>query len=248
MTVLYFSSTGNCLYVAKRIGGNILSIPKCIRDNIIEIEDEAVGIVFPVYGLCVPPYIKEFIENITIQTHYLFGIATYGCFPGAVCSQLSGITTKNGRSFDYIQRLKMGENCVTFSDMANSKGDSDRQQKDMELIIEDIIAHKAFIRGDSPFKKLLTKDHMKNYEFETGVGITDKLTITSACAGCGTCVKMCPMGNISMKAGKPAFGNNCISCGACIQNCFTGAIHHENEKSAARYRNPHIKPEELLCS
>ena len=31
MTVLYFSSTGNCLYIAKRIGGKILSIPGCIQ-------------------------------------------------------------------------------------------------------------------------------------------------------------------------------------------------------------------------
>lgn len=44
MTVLYFSSTGNCLYIAKRIGGNILSIPVCIHAGNYKIEDSEVGI------------------------------------------------------------------------------------------------------------------------------------------------------------------------------------------------------------
>ena len=51
MKTLYFSSTGNCLYVAKCLGGECLSIPKLIKQGIYEIKDDVVGIVFPVYGL-----------------------------------------------------------------------------------------------------------------------------------------------------------------------------------------------------
>ena len=108
MTVLYFSSTGNSLYIAKRIGGKLLSIPGCIHKEIFDIEDTEVGIVFPVYGLCVPPFIMDFIKNASIRTSYLFAVATYGFFPGAVCGQLSGLMTKKKCPSRYIRLLPSG--------------------------------------------------------------------------------------------------------------------------------------------
>ena len=250
MTVFYFSSTGNSLYVAKRIGGSLLSIPKCIEkmnlDGDFKISDSEVGIIFPVYGLCIPPFIHDFIKKLTVKCTYFFAIATYGFFPGAVCGQLNETATKNGRHFDYINRLKMAENCVTFSDMKNQKGDSPKQQKAIDTILCDIQSKKIFVRSDSLLMKIMTKHHLSNYEFPTGTGITEKITISQNCAGCGTCVKLCPMRNISLENGKPVFGRNCVSCGACIQSCTTNAIHHAEEKSSARYRNPHISVSELF--
>lgn len=246
MTVLYFSSTGNCLYVAKRLGGRLLSIPNCMEENLYEIEDTEVGIVFPVYGLCVPPFIAEFIGKLNVTCDYFFAVATYGFFPGAVCGQLRELSSANGRRFDYINRLKMAENCITFADMAKQQGDSDKQQHALAAIISDIGAKRAYVRPDSPLKRVTTKGHLKNYEFPTGVGITGELIVSDACVGCGICEKVCPMQNIHLTDGRPVFGKNCVSCGACLQNCPKTAIHHKREKSAARYRNPHVKLEELF--
>jgi coenzyme F420-reducing hydrogenase gamma subunit len=142
----------------------------------------------------------------------------------------------------------MAENCITFSDMAKQKGDSKKQQSQIDELLVDITEHKRYIREDSPFKKLMTKNHLKNYEFETGVGITDMLSVSADCTGCGTCACLCPMQNISIIGGSPIFDSNCISCGACLQNCPQNAIHHQKEKSSARYRNPHIGLEELKMS
>ena len=41
MTICYFTATGNSLYVAKRIGGTLLSIPKLMKENEIIINDDA---------------------------------------------------------------------------------------------------------------------------------------------------------------------------------------------------------------
>ena len=246
MTVLYFSSTGNCLYLAKRIGGKVLSIPVCEKESVYHFEDDKIGIVFPVYGLCVPPFVEEFLKNIEVTTDYFFAIATYGFFPGAVCGQAGQIRTQNGRGFDYVNRLKMAENCITFSDMAGQKGDSDKQQKAIAGIINDISSGKKMIRSDSFFKKFMTRNHLKDYEFPTGVGITESIRITDSCIGCGTCVRLCPMENISIMDNRPSFGHNCVSCGACLQHCPKNAIHHEKEKSSARYLNPHIAMDELM--
>lgn len=246
MTVLYFSSTGNSLYVAKRIGGSALSIPQCIERERYAFEDTEIGVVFPVYGLCVPPFIMEFLEKLDVTCDYFFAVATYGFFPGAVCGQLREVVTKNGRRFDFIDRLKMAENCITFSDMAKQKGDSDNQQRAIAALLEAIGAKRRFLRKDSAFQRLMTGHHRKNYEFPTGAGITKQLTVDGSCVGCGTCQRVCPMRNISVTDGRPVFGENCVSCGACLQNCPKTAVHHKAEKSAARYRNPHIAVEELM--
>ncbi|MBQ0051686.1 MAG: EFR1 family ferrodoxin [Treponema sp.] len=246
MTVLYFSSTGNNLYVAKKIGGAKYSIPALVEKGQYEFKDDCIGIVFPIYGLCVPPFIEEFIKNLRVECGYFFAIATYGFFPGAVCGQLMQICSKNGRTFDYINRLKMAENCITFSDMAKQKGDSAKQQKDLEKILLDIVAKKTFVRKDSFLGKIMTSHHLEDYEFPTGEGVTGKIKINKNCCGCGTCTKVCPMKNIKLVHSNPSFEKNCISCGACLQNCPANALHHEMEKSSARYRNPHVQLCELM--
>ena len=48
MTICYFTATGNCLYMARRIGETLLSIPQLMRQKVITIEDDAVGVVCPV--------------------------------------------------------------------------------------------------------------------------------------------------------------------------------------------------------
>lgn len=49
MKIFYYTSTGNCLDVAKRIGGELYSIPQLLKENRLEFEDEAIGIICPTY-------------------------------------------------------------------------------------------------------------------------------------------------------------------------------------------------------
>lgn len=246
MKTLFFSSTGNCLYVAKRLGGEAIPMAPLFEEETCLVRDDVVGVVLPVYGLCVPPIIADFLQRLQVECGYLFAIATYGFFPGAVCSQLHQMRLVHGRAFDYVNRLKMAENCITFADMAKQDGDSLKQEAALEKIIGDIEARRCFVRGDSPLKRITTAQHLRDYEFPTGEGITRELTVSDACVACGTCARVCPLGNVTLAGGAPDFGSLCMSCGGCLQNCPVGAIHHAREKSSARYRNPHIELSELF--
>jgi len=50
MTIFYFTATGNSLALAKRIGGTLVSIPQVVDSENLYYKDDAIGVVFPVYG------------------------------------------------------------------------------------------------------------------------------------------------------------------------------------------------------
>jgi Pyruvate/2-oxoacid:ferredoxin oxidoreductase delta subunit len=58
----------------------------------------------------------------------------------------------------------------------------------------------------------------------------------SGCTGCGLCVEKCPLNNISLVGGKPAWGGNCTHCMACICYCPEEAIEYGSaSKGKFRY-------------
>lgn len=59
--------------------------------------------------------------------------------------------------------------------------------------------------------------------------------VRDACIGCGQCADRCPMNNITIKAGKPVWGNDCTHCMACICYCPTEAIEY-GKKSVGKPR------------
>lgn len=50
-----------------------------------------------------------------------------------------------------------------------------------------------------------------------GIGFLARLG--DGCTGCGDCVSICPMGNLSMVDGSVQMGENCIGCGLCAYHC-----------------------------
>lgn len=53
---------------------------------------------------------------------------------------------------------------------------------------------------------------------------SDKVAFSDACVGCGTCVRVCPMRNITMEDGRPVAHGNCTMCYRCISLCPERAI------------------------
>lgn len=82
--------------VAKRLGGECYSIPKLMKEGQFEFEDKKLGIVFPTYNLGVPKIVEEFLNKANLKSKYIFGIATYGAFSGAVSRHLFEIGKRNG--------------------------------------------------------------------------------------------------------------------------------------------------------
>ena len=66
-----------------------------------------------------------------------------------------------------------------------------------------------------------------------------KFYVTDACIGCGKCTEVCPLNNVSLKDGKPVWGDQCTHCMACICKCPKEAIEYGNRsKGKPRYQCP----------
>lgn len=250
MTIIYFTATGNSLFVAKAFNEKTYAMVQAVKNQKFTFEDDKIGVVFPVYGLCVPPYVRNFLEQAKFNCQYLFGIITYGVHQGAVVKDLLGMTNGNNRTFDYINTFRTTETCLSKFEMKQEIGKMQDHsfEQDIFNILEDVKQQKHWIRPNSTGEKILTGIHRKMYPYPIGIGMTSKYTVEAACNHCGICTKVCPMDNIALNAGKLSFGKKCISCQACTQNCPVNAIRLSNEKSKERYRNSKITLQEIITA
>lgn len=248
MTILYFTSTGNNLYLAKRIGGKLISIPKAIKENTLSFKDDRIGIIVPVYGQMIPPYVQEFLKTVKFDSPYIFGILSYGQFAGNASGHLKDFAFKNGFAFNYISTIKMVDNYLPIFDMDNQikKEEKKKIEYNLNNIIEDLENKKNFIQPASLIAKLYTSFSTKFYKFSTGSGIVDKYSIEDGCTMCGVCSKVCPTNNIKLGTSKPGFGNNCITCLACTHNCPNNVIRLKSERSRTRFINTNVTLDEII--
>jgi flavodoxin len=96
MKILYFTGTGNSLAVAKRIGGELLSIPQEIHKKDIAYADDAIGLVFPEYYGSLPKMVRDFLGMAKFEADYFFAIVTCGSGAGTVLSDLQEAAEANG--------------------------------------------------------------------------------------------------------------------------------------------------------
>ena len=262
MKVLYFTASGNCLHVAKSLGGELHSIPQMVKENRYNFTDDKIGIVFPIHSWTAPLNVVEFLKKATFKCEYLFAIATYGAYSGNFANHLQTMIAEKDFRFSYMNKIKMVDNYVPTFDMAKEIEKEPRREieKHLSLIKNDIAVSKEWIvkenlmdkmalnymlkRGPKPFNKKRLKMHAM------GEGIDNYLTVDDTCIQCDACAKVCPVDNIEMDyvSGKIALADKCFMCFACVHNCPKKAIHVKGELNGNRYRNKNIKLSEIIKS
>jgi ferredoxin len=247
MKTLYFTATGNSLYAAKRIGGELYSIPKLMEEGKFEFEDDAIGIVFPCYAWVMPRMVAEFLKKARFKSDYIFAVMTYGKLSGGALDYLAKEAAKSGIKFNYINELMMVDNYLPMFDM------EDELKHAGEKGIE---AHLSEIAGDIGARKnkvvkkglglLIGSLLGKRFLYDNLVdGADRKFTVTDACNACKVCEQVCPKDNIKVQQ-KPVYLHKCDACFACIHLCPSKAIHLKKEKNSARFLNSGVKLPDII--
>ncbi len=247
MTVLFFSATGNSLYVAKTLG-EIKSIPQLERTGTYEIEDDVIGIVSPVYYGNLPFLVRRYLKKAHLKADYIFGVLTYGFLSGAATHQLVKTLEANSNTLHYAAELLMVDNYLPNFKMEAQIAKAPRKNIDAHLaqIQWDVesrthsIPHKNVLlrMASTLFGSLMGPKRINNTDI--------KFSVTDKCTSCGTCARVCPVSNVVVEDDKPTYLHHCESCFACIHNCPTGAIQMTNQRSEARFRNENVTLKELI--
>lgn len=111
--ILYFTGTGNCLYIARQLAGKhaeLLSIPQLMKQGRYEFEADEIGIVYPIYGHMPPYMVRQFIRKAKLQAEYKFAVLTYGARKCDAVEIWDDISRKAGNVFDYINTIVMVDN------------------------------------------------------------------------------------------------------------------------------------------
>lgn len=266
--IYYFSGTGNSLAVAKDVAAatdaELIPIASLKNETTIVPNADAVGIVFPVYYAYLPVIVKEFAQKLSgLNSKYVYAVCTHGGAAMGSLRLLKRILRKNGVRLSAAYGVHMPQNSFL------------KPKEDQEKILaawdkkRDMIVKKMNVRAKgfyysnallelliAPFlpiiKSMCTKAFVKltNLPDDTPMDVLvrnlDKGFATNKqCSGCGTCEKVCPVGNIKMINKHPAWQHRCENCLACVNRCPSHAISGGIAKGYY-YTNPHIKMTDML--
>ena len=250
--VLYFTGTGNCLYVAKTLSEVNVSIPQAMKKGEFDYEAEEIGIVYPIYGQMPPNMVREFLKKAHLKCDYLFAVATYGNIKGGSVEVFERIAKDIGLRFDYIATLLMVDNWLPRFDMAEQIKMDKKIDENLSGIQADLAAHKKSIEAVTP------EEHQKAeelYKRDSGPFRADGIhakaeewfTVTDKCITCGICMKVCPRANYKIETEIAVPKGDCELCLACVHACPHKAIViASGEKNPnERFRNPNIKLSEI---
>ncbi len=241
--ILYFSSTGNSLYIAKKIqeeiGGEIRFIPSYIGDGS---EYDKLFIVTPIYSYGIPTPVFELLQRLD-KTKEIIVIQNYGGMAsGADYLFYNYAKNKFGLNVISVYKVKMTENFTLFLTVPKFYQNMQLKKcvKRVDKIIEKI-KNKAYIVP----KKVKTKEekYLKNKSNWHLIG--SDFSANSNCVRCGKCVKICPVNNIKIEDNKVVFSDKCIACLGCYHRCPHKAIQYKNKTKKYRYTNPYINEADI---
>lgn len=261
--VLYFTGTGNCLYVARQLAGKegeILSIPQLMHKKQFEIEADEIGLVYPIYGHMPPYMVREFIKKAQLKAEYKFAVLTYGMRKCNAVEIWDGISRKAGNVFDYIGTIVMVDNWLPNFDM-------NEQMKIDKHIPENLAKITSDLSNRRRWHEPVTQEEREQHEgfmslsgLDPEVGFLMKadrsFRVTDDCIHCGICTYVCPRGNYQLTGQGVKMQGDCEFCFACIQNCPQRAIQFKKNEDGtwpdgseknpnARYRNENVSLMEL---
>lgn len=261
--VLYFTGTGNCLYVARQLAGKegkILSIPQLMRKKQFEIEADEIGLVYPIYGHMPPYMVREFIKKAQLKAEYKFAVLTYGMRKCNAVEIWDGISRKAGNVFDYIGTIVMVDNWLPNFDMNDQMKIDKHIPENLAKITSDLSNR---LRWHEPVTQEEREQHegfMSLSGLDPEVGFLMKadrsFRVTDDCIHCGICTYVCPRGNYELTGQGVKMQGDCEFCFACIQNCPQRAIQFKKNEDGtwpdgseknpnARYRNENVSLMEL---
>lgn len=241
--IFWFSGTGNTRHIAEQIaqatGDSLISIAQSVVNQDYSYRcagEERIGICFPIHGWRPPFIVRDFLQRLRLEGYkgqYCYAFATCGDDVGLAFDYLAADLLTAGITLDSVFSVIMPETYnfpfidqIDTPEAAKCKIDAARVR--LSHLLPEIVACRRGISAVNPSRwprinsRLLGGFFVKHW-------VTDvKFTVDNvACAQCGICAQVCPVGNIGMdRDNRPVWRHNglCTTCFACYHHCPAHAI------------------------
>ena len=240
--IAVFSGTGNSMWAARRLadtlGDKVTALP-IAPDSRLEVDNGRVIWVFPVYSWGIPPVLESIIRTIEIDgadaaAH--FAVMTCGDDTGLAHRTWARALGRRGWRAHGAWSVQMPNTYVLMkgfdtdpAELAQAKIDAAGPR----------LAHIAGeIEGFAPSGHMAVdavtgsfawvKTYVVYPWFRRFAMSPRHFRATDDCTGCGTCARSCPLGNIDMSDGRPAWHDRCALCLRCYHVCPRHCVAYGN--------------------
>jgi len=233
LVVVYFSGTGNSRFIAEHFAENMgcgcYSIEDSVDfDGIIGGAD-TIGVVYPIYGSCVPRIMREFVGKykVAFSDKKLIIFCTQMMFSGDGAKAFTRLLPGCADRVIYAEHFSMPNNICNFFLFPMTEKERVKKPKkalkSLEVVCENIRNGVVKKRGWNFFSVLLGKSQSvafpKIEKKQRGSFVAD-----GDCVQCGLCVRECPMNNLELSSNGVSEKNNCTLCYRCVNICPTKAV------------------------
>lgn len=240
--ILYFSATGNSLYVAQRLrnslGGQIRYIPSYDGDDG---EFEEIIIVSPIYSFGLPVHVYELLPKLS-KSVPVWIVLNYGGMSGGADAFAYRLCQENGLIIRGVFTVKMPENYTLVFSVPDFYKNATLKSAPKAI---DRIADKIASGEERIPKRKKTKEALYLENRPTWHLIVKDFSVSEDCIRCGKCVELCPSDNISLVDGTITFGDRCVICLGCYHRCPKKAIRYKDKIKSDRYLNPNIRESDI---
>lgn len=256
--ILYFTGTGNSLYIARQLADEnteILSIPQMMKQGRHDFAADEIGIVYPIYGHMPPNMVRNFIKQARLLAGYKFAVLTFGMLDFNAAEIWDNISRQSGTTFDYINTIVMVDNWLPDFNMADQIKMDKHIPEQLAKVKEDLDQQKKWVKPATDAARRAHEGFMYFSRLDPDIGFLMRsekyFQVTDACIGCGICTEVCPRGNYKLTSEGVKGEGDCDFCFSCIHNCPQHAIQFASlpgdpllargeVNPNARYRNEHV--------
>lgn len=242
--IIYFSGTGNSRYCAQmladKLEDKLVDSFDFIKNGISAELTSTKPWVFvaPTYCWQLPHIFEQFIRTSHFEgCKDAYFVMTCGGDIGNAGAKIQKLCEEVGFNFQGVMPVAMPENYIAMFEVPESE-----TAKRIVLVAKRALLKAVrLIQKDEKFpeRKIHLIDKLKtgpvNPLFYKIFVKAKPFYATDACIGCGKCAKDCVLNNISIKEGKPQWGDACTHCMACICGCPAEAIEY-GKKSLGKPR------------
>lgn len=236
MIGIYFSGTGNTKYCIEKF----MQAYDCTAETVsIEKEDvvqklgrhNEIVMAYPVQFSNIPKIVQDFIiENASVwEDKKVFIIATMGLFSGDGAGILARLLKKYGAVVTGGLHVKMpdsiGDEKALKRTLTQNRELLSKAVQKIEKAVQEVKDNRAPQDGMGFMAHLAGLFGQRLYFYNKTKTYSNQLKIDSSkCVGCGKCVSICPMKNISLREKKAVSGARCTMCYRCVNLCPQQAV------------------------